>query len=48
MRITFEKAALEAAVNDSLCAVSEKNTGCAVPCALAGALAGCWLAGMLF
>ena len=26
MRITFEKAALEAAVNDSLCAVSEKNT----------------------
>ena len=29
-------------------AVSEKRTGCAVPCALAGALAGCWLAGMLF
>lgn len=26
MRITFEKSVLEAAVNDSLCAVSEKNT----------------------
>lgn len=26
MRITFEKSILEAAVNDSLCAVSEKNT----------------------
>ena len=26
MRVTFEKSVLEAAVNDSLCAVSEKNT----------------------
>ena len=29
-------------------AAEHRNAGYAVPCALAGALAGCWLAGMLF